>query len=400
MPVEARITSFQFDARLRASQYTLRRDRSPYPLSLPRITLQTKQSMNQYTEIKELGRGTYGVVTLAKVKESNTRVLEKLRTIAASSLTTATTTTTTDDQSLWVAIKRIKGQPLNGGTDSSSKSGVNISALREIKVLREFSNDAPPNILLLLDAFTPPDKSGDISAVYEYCPQDLANIINPQINLLAITKGDVKSFMISMLTGVAYIHVKGCLHRDLKPDNLLFNPRGIMKIGDFGLSRLIPSPGQPMSSEPITQWYKPPELLLSEIYYGSAVDIWSCGCIFAELMLRRPFLAGEEGDFKQLEKIFNVYGLPDEDVWRGAELLPSVIRGLKWESMSSGNGGTGGVKLEDIFPSQSNDAVDCLRCMMYLDPNKRWSAKRLLEEHDYFKLEPPPSRVEDLPLGM
>ena len=131
-------------------------------------------------------------------------------------------------------------------------------------------------------------------------------------NSLPIKSADVKSFLKTLLLGVQFCHDRGVLHRDLKPDNLLFTSDKIMKLGDFGLARVQADPGQPMSTEPITLWYKPAEMLLGECYYTTKADMWSVGCIFAECMLRKPFLPGGPGDYSQLEKIFQAFGPPTE----------------------------------------------------------------------------------------
>ena len=106
-----------------------------------------------------------------------------------------------------------------------------------------------------------------------------------------------------------------CHYRDLKPDNCLFLKDGTMKLADFGLARTYGTPKTRLSPQAITLWYKPPELLLGASEYSSAADIWSVGCIFAELLLRRPFLQGNQTDISQLDTIFQVFGTPTETNW-------------------------------------------------------------------------------------
>ena len=100
----------------------------------------------------------------------------------------------------------------------------------------------------------------------------------------------------------------------MKPNNLLIDEKGILKIGDFGLARAFGSPNQVYSHQVVTRWYRAPELLFGSRMYGTGVDIWATGCILAELLLRAPFFAGET-DLDQLNKIVQVLGIPDENVW-------------------------------------------------------------------------------------
>lgn len=118
--------------------------------------------------------------------------------------------------------------------------------------------------------------------------------------------------------------------QDLKPNNLLIASDGQLKIADFGLARDFADPGYKMTCQVITRWYRPPELLYGGRYYGTAVDIWSVGCIFAELMLRIPYLPGES-DMDQIKTIFRALGTPTEEDWPVGFpiLLPIMLTLLK-----------------------------------------------------------------------
>jgi len=184
-----------------------------------------------------------------------------------------------------VAIKKIKSE--------RPEEGVNFTAVREIKLLREFKHE---NIIELVDCFTTPDQA--VCLVYECAYTDLEKILANKSILIGFS--DIKQHLLSLLRAVEACHEKWILHRDLKPDNMLFLKDGTMKLADFGLARMYGTPKTRLSPQAITLWYKPPELLLGAYEYSSAADMWSVGCIFAELLLRRPFLQGKNSDISQL----------------------------------------------------------------------------------------------------
>ena len=181
------------------------------------------------------------------------------------------------------------------------------------------------------------------------------------------------------------------LHRDLKPDNCLFLKDGTMKLADFGLARMYGTPKTRLSPQAITLWYKPPELLLGASEYSSAADIWSIGCIFAELLLRRPFLQGNQTDISQLDTIFQVFGTPNDTNWPDYGVLPLCTRGLTWDSSPP-------IPFDEIFTAAPSDALSLLRSMLVLDPNKRFTADQCLS-HPYFLNEPQPTPKEKLVLS-
>jgi cyclin-dependent kinase 7 len=137
----------------------------------------------------------------------------------------------------------------------------------------------------------------------------------------------------------------------------------------------------------ITLWYKPPELLLGAYEYSAAADMWSVGCIFAELLLRRPFLQGMN-DISQLDVIFTVFGTPTESSWPDHKVLPLPARGLVWDSCPP-------LPFDDFFTAAPRDAISLLRSMLVLDPNNRLSASEALS-HPYFTNDPPPTPKEKI----
>lgn len=131
----------------------------------------------------------------------------------------------------------------------------------------------------------------------------------------------VKSFLFQLLKGIENCHKNKVLHRDLKPQNLLISREGILKLADFGLARAFGIPVKNYTHEVVTLWYRAPDILLGSKKYSTSVDIWSIGCIFAELVNRKPLFAGcSEED--QLKKIFSIRGTPSLDDWPEMQDLP------------------------------------------------------------------------------
>ncbi len=163
-----------------------------------------------------------------------------------------------------------------------------------------------------------------------------------------------------------------------------------MKLADFGLARMYGTPKTRLSPQAITLWYKPPELLLGSYEYSSAADIWSVGCIFAELLLRRPFLQGKNSDISQLDTIFTVFGTPTDVNWPDHNTLPLCSRGLIWDDVPA-------IPFDEIFTAAPKDAISLLRSLLTLDPNMRFTARQALD-HPYFTNNPPPTPKEKLVL--
>jgi len=143
---------------------------------------------------------------------------------------------------------------------------------------------------------------------YEFLDKDLSKIILDQ--KYQLTEAIIKGFMLQFLTGLAELHKFQVLHRDIKPQNLLVSKKGVLKIADFGLARIIASPGRKMTIGVVSDWYRPPEIFFGSTYYSYSIDIWSAGCIFAEFLIREPIFWGN-GEKEILSKIFYLLGVPN-----------------------------------------------------------------------------------------
>ncbi|CAA7030295.1 unnamed protein product [Microthlaspi erraticum] len=293
------------------------------------------QPVDRYLRRQVLGEGTYGVVYKA----------------------TDTKTGKT------VAVKKIRL--------GNQKEGVNFTALREIKLLKELNH---PHIVELIDAF-PHD--GSLHLVFEYMQTDLEAVIRDR-NIF-LSPGDIKSYMLMTLKGLAHCHKKWVLHRDMKPNNLLIGENGLLKLADFGLARVFGSPNRRFTHQVFATWYRAPELLFGSRQYGAGVDVWAAGCIFAELLLRRPFLPGST-EIDQLGKIFQAFGTPTPSQWTDMIYLPEYMEFSYTQAPP----------LRTIFPMASDDTLDLLAKMFTYDPRQRITIQQALD-HRYFSSSPSPT---------
>uniref|UniRef100_A0A8C8BN23 mitogen-activated protein kinase n=1 Tax=Otus sunia TaxID=257818 RepID=A0A8C8BN23_9STRI len=199
-----------------------------------------------------------------------------------------------------VALKVIRMQ---------AEEGVPFTAIREASLLKRLKH---ANIVLLHDIIQTKET---LTFVFEYMHTDLAQYMGQHPG--GLHSCNAMLFMFQLLRGLAYIHQQHILHRDLKPQNLLISCLGELKVADFGLARAKTIPRQTYSSEVVTLWYRPPDVLLGATDYSSDLDIWSAGCIFVEMIQGQPIFAGTSGTHEQLVKIWAVLGVPTEDTWPG-----------------------------------------------------------------------------------
>lgn len=127
--------------------------------------------------------------------------------------------------------------------------------------------------------------------------------------------------MRQLFDGLAYLHSHRILHRDLKPQNILIDHEGHIKLADFGLSRCFMIPVRAYTHEVVTLWYRAPELLLGSKLYGPAVDVWSLACIMSEIVSKTALFPGDS-EIDQIYKVFKICGTPNEDTWPGCSTLP------------------------------------------------------------------------------
>lgn len=321
--------------------------------SLPELAEQLNdETARRYIKEKKLGEGTYANVYLGHLATDSTS---------------------------HVAIKKIK-------INTDYKDGIAVDAIREIKCLQEVSH---PNVIALHSVFS--SKNQNLNLVLEYLPLgDLEMLIRDTKNV-AYSPADIKAWMGMLGRAVWFCHENFVLHRDIKPNNLLIAADGEVKLADFGLARSFADPYSPMTHNVITRWYRPPELFYRARFYSGAVDVWSMGTVFAELILRTPFLPGNT-DIHQLELITKAIGTPTEENWPGVSKLEGYVPVAKSDTVPV----QGRQWWLATFGSAGSVGVDLLMAMLSLDPRKRLTARGVLE-HEWWRTEPRPSRKQDLP---
>ncbi|KAL0447432.1 UNVERIFIED_CONTAM: Cell division control protein 2A [Sesamum latifolium] len=286
----------------------------------------------QYEKVEKIGEGTYGVVYKARDRITNETI----------------------------ALKKIRLE--------QEDEGVPSTAIREISLLKEMQHG---NIVRLQDVVHSEKR---LYLVFEYLDLDLKKHMDscPEFSQ---DPRLVKMFLYQILRGIAYCHSHRVLHRDLKPQNLLIDRRtNALKLADFGLARAFGIPVRTFTHEVVTLWYRAPEILLGSRHYSTPVDVWSVGCIFAEMVTRRPLFPGDS-EIDELFKIFRVMGTPNEDTWPGVTSLPDFKSAFpKWPPKD----------LATVVPNLDAAGLDLLCKMLCLDPSKRITARSALE-HEYFK---------------
>ncbi|TCD60992.1 Cyclin-dependent kinase catalytic subunit [Steccherinum ochraceum] len=289
--------------------------------------------MDRYSKIEKVGEGTYGVVYKAR-------------------------DVTTNDV---VALKKIRLE--------AEDEGVPSTAIREISLLKELKDD---HVVKLLDIVHADQK---LYLVFEFLDVDLKRYMengNKSGNPMSLDI--VKKFTHQLTLGLRYCHSHRILHRDLKPQNLLIDKHDNLKLADFGLARAFGIPMRTYTHEVVTLWYRAPEVLLGSRHYSTAIDMWSVGCIFAEMVMRGHPLFPGDSEIDQIFKIFRVLGTPNEEVWPGVRQLPDYKPSFpQWSAQD----------LSRHVTSLSDEGLDILKLFLTYDTAKRISAKRALI-HPYF----------------
>jgi len=250
-----------------------------------------------------------------------------------------------------------------------------ISAKRVYRELRMLSHFKHDNVLSALDILQPPhmDFFQEIYVVTELMQSDLHKIIvSPQ----PLTSDHVKVFLYQILRGLKYLHSARVLHRDIKPGNLLVNSNCCLKICDFGLARIEePDESRHLTQEVVTQYYRAPEILMGAKYYQSSVDIWSVGCIFAELLGRR-ILFQAQNPISQLDLITELLGTPSR------EDMKTACEGAKNHLLRQAHKPPSMAALYTLSNQATHEAVHLLCRMLVFNPSKRITATDALA-HPY-----------------
>lgn len=233
----------------------------------------------------------------------------------------------------------------------------------------------------LVDVF---GHKSNVSLVMDFMDTDLEQIIKDQS--IVFVASHIKSYLLQTLLGLEYLHINWILHRDLKPNNLLVNKAGILKIGDFGLAKAYGSPNRPYTHIVVTRWYRAPELLFGARIYSTGIDVWAVGCILAEMLLRVPLVAGDT-DLDQLAKIFQALGTPTQESWPNHDKLPDYVQFKEYMA----------TPFQDIFTAASSDLIQVLSKTLALDPMKRATCTQALQL-PYFRNKPAPATGTSLPL--
>ncbi|KAG8099464.1 hypothetical protein GUJ93_ZPchr0013g36728 [Zizania palustris] len=263
-----------------------------------------------------------------------------------------------------VALKKVR-------FDNFEPESVRFMA-REIQILRRLDH---PNVMKLEGLITS-RLSCSLYLVFEYMEHDLAGLSSsPDIKF---TEAQVKCYMNQLLSGLEHCHSRRIVHRDIKGANLLVNNEGVLKIADFGLANYFdPSKNHPLTSRVVTLWYRPPELLLGSTHYDAAVDLWSVGCVFAELFRGKPILQGRT-EVEQLHKIFKLCGSPTDEYWKKSKLPHATIFKPHCPYPSA---------LRDVFTEIPSNALSLLETLLSVEPYKRGTASGALTS-EFFKTRP------------
>ena len=239
--------------------------------------------------------------------------------------------------------------------------------LREIAMMRFFNHDNLLPILDILPPLQPKEAFNDVYVVTPLMDVDLNVVLRSRQQL---EENHLQYFLYQMLKGLAFLHSARVAHRDLKPANIVTNISCDLRIIDFGLSRSVDIPNSDLTDYVITRWYRPPELLLENVHYDTTIDIWSVGCILAEMYNRKPVFPGRN-TMEQLKMICYAVGKPPESMVED-KTARANLRGIAEPPTRP--------TLAQIVPKLTNPAgQDIVKKMLTLDPAHRPTALELLK---------------------
>lgn len=308
--------------------------------------------VDKYEKLAKIGQGTFGEVFKARCKQDKNKI---------------------------VALKKVLME--------NEKEGFPITALREIRILQLLNHENIVNLIEICRQYN--RHKTTFYLVFDFCEHDLAGLLS-NINV-KFSLGDIKKVMQQMFEGLFFIHNNKIIHRDMKAANILITRQGILKLADFGLARAISINKQGQANRytnrVVTLWYRPPELLLGERNYGSAVDMWGAGCIMAEMWTRVPILQGNT-EQHQITLIAQLCGNITPDVWEGVDKLEL------YHKMEIPKGKR---RVKERLRHYLKDpyACDLIDKLLSLDPSKRLNADESLN-HDFFWTDPMPQSLEKM----
>lgn len=278
-----------------------------------------------------------------------------------------------------MALKKVKMD--------SQQEGFPVTALREVTILQRARHN---NVVQLREVVT--DNEPDTFVlVMEFLEHDLKTLQEDMPE--PFLASEVKTLLKQLVSAIDFLHVNSILHRDLKTSNILLSNRGHLKIADFGMARYMPPPHAALTQLVVTLWYRAPELLLGTTWYSTEVDMWSLGCIFGELLLKKPLVQGKN-EVDQLSLIFALCGLPSDKTWPAFYRLPNA-RSLKIPRDTGSRGANSG-QIHTKFSMLTKAGIDLLSSLLSLNPEHRPSASQVLQ-HGYFSEAPKPKPMEMFP---
>ncbi|XP_075082002.1 putative serine/threonine-protein kinase At1g54610 [Nicotiana tabacum] len=302
------------------------------------------KTADSYDKLAKVGQGTYSNVYKAKDRKSG-----KI-----------------------VALKKVR-------FDTSEPESVKFMA-REIIILKKVDH---PNIIKL-EGLATSRMQYSLYLVFDFMESDLTKLINRTEGKLTVPQ--VKRYMEQLLLGLQHCHERGILHRDIKGSNLLIDKNGMLKIADFGLANFYQTETKrPLTSRVVTLWYRAPELLLGSTDYGVGIDLWSAGCLLAEMFVGRPIMPGRN-EIEQLHKIFKLCGSPAEEYWKKVK-PPTTFRPPQNYKPCFG----------EVFPNFPHSAFPLLYTLLAVKPHFRGTAATALQ-NEFFITSPFACGISELPI--